>query len=315
MPAIFAKAPGKIILFGEHAVVYNQPAIAVPVFQVQAKAHILPLFNSPAGTIKITASNINLDDEISHLDASNPIARAINLTCEQLGLARIPAFHIQITSTIPVASGLGSGAAVSVAIIRAVSAFFGHPLPDEDVNNLAFEVEKIHHGTPSGIDNTVITYAMPVYFIRNHPPQPFAIAKPFHIAIADSGIHAQTGQVVQGVRQRWQAQQDVYESSFQQIGKITEQAKQCLEAGNLSSLGELMSENHRLLQDIGVSSSQLDDLVQAALHSGAHGAKLSGSGVGGNIIAYADEATLPAVQQALLDAGARQVIITRVQMP
>jgi mevalonate kinase len=106
----------------------------------------------------IQAPAIGLDASLNDLPPEHPVAAAVNGVLSTLGATRPPACSLRITSTIPVASGLGSGAAVSVAIIRALSAFLGHPLRDEQVSALAFEVEKLHHGTPSGIDNTVITY-------------------------------------------------------------------------------------------------------------------------------------------------------------
>ncbi|MFQ5615374.1 MAG: mevalonate kinase [Anaerolineales bacterium] len=166
MQTFTASAPGKIILFGEHAVVYGQPAIAVPVTQVQATATVEPIPGEMLGTGHIIAPQINLDAVMGELPPDNPLVTAIRNLQTALGAGEHLAFRLRIHSTIPVAAGLGSGAAVSAAVIRAFSAFLGRVLPDEDVSVLAYQVEKIHHGTPSGIDNTVVVYARPVYFIR-----------------------------------------------------------------------------------------------------------------------------------------------------
>src|SRR5205823_2861888 len=98
------------------------------------------------------------------------------------------ASRLTLLSTIPIASGLGSGAAVSAAIVRALSEYLDQPLTDADVSALVFETEKLLHGTPSGIDNTVIAYQRPVYFIKGQPPIPLKVAQPFRLLIGDTGI-------------------------------------------------------------------------------------------------------------------------------
>ncbi len=164
MPIVFGKAPGKIILFGEHAVVYGQPAIAIPVHRVSATARIIPNIEGQPGQVHIQAPDIDLNALMAKLDNQHPIAAAVRLVAEKRAHRSLPAFTLQVTSTIPIASGMGSGAAVSVAIIRALSSFLGMRQSNESISQLAFEIEKIHHGTPSGIDNTVVTLGQPVYF-------------------------------------------------------------------------------------------------------------------------------------------------------
>src|SRR5512135_916354 len=161
MTAFSASAPGKIILFGEHAVVYGRPAIAVPVTQVQAAATIE---QGEHGLI-IHAADIDRTITVHPHSSIDPLATIVNLTLEHLNCP-LPDLEITLHSTIPIASGLGSGAAVSTAIVRALAQWFGARLDDAEVNALVYEVEKLYHGTPSGIDNTVIAYQKPVYFIR-----------------------------------------------------------------------------------------------------------------------------------------------------
>jgi mevalonate kinase len=312
MPAIFACAPGKAILFGEHAVVYGRPAIAVPVTQVQVKATILADPLGPQGRVHVQSPGILLDSNLADMAEDDPIALAIQGLKQALGADHLPALQLRISSTIPVAAGLGSGAAVSVAILRALSAFLGHPLPDETVSALAFEVEKKHHGTPSGIDNTVITYASPIFFRRGQPFEILQPAEAFTLIIADSGVRSPTRVAVGDVRQAWQADTNRYEALFDAIGQVAQQARQVITHGPALALGALMTENQQLLTQVGVSSAELDFLVETALQAGAAGAKLSGSGRGGNMIALAGEENANKIASALQNAGAKRVIISRV---
>jgi mevalonate kinase len=304
-----SSAPGKIILFGEHAVVYGRPALAVPVTQVQATATVS---ENSRGGIMIEAPNINLSAELSSLTPDQPLVAVINSVFSTLRISNPPACTVYLQSTIPVASGLGSGAAVSVAIIRALSEFLGKPLPDEKVNALAFEAEKLYHGTPSGIDNTVVTYAKPVYFIKRKPIKTFHVGAPFTIMIGGTGISASTKESVGAVRKLWQSDKPRWERIFTRVGEIVWNARQAIERGDTAELGRLMDANHTLLQKMTVSCVELDQLVEAARTSGALGAKLSGGGRGGNMIALVDKENAPAVARALSSAGAKRTIVTQV---
>ena len=312
MPAFTASAPGKIILFGEHAVVYGRPAIAVPVEQTRARAVVNPEPRQPAGYVHIQAPDIHLDANLEELPGEHPLTKAVAEVLRELRIPRLPACTLRVTSSIPVASGLGSGAAVSVAVIRALAAFLGRPLPPERVSALAYEVEKIHHGTPSGIDNTVITYNKPVYFVRDQAIQTLHSAAPFTILIGDTGIASPTAIAVSDVRRGWQADPQRYEAIFDAIGEISRQARAAIQSGTPELLGPLMDDNHAYLQDLGVSSPELDRLVFAARQAGALGAKLSGGGRGGNMIAMVEPDIAQAVAGALLEVGARRTIITEV---
>ncbi|MBN2044847.1 MAG: mevalonate kinase [Anaerolineales bacterium] len=311
MPAYTASAPGKVILFGEHAVVYGQPAIAVPVLDVQAKAIIRA---RPTGEgINLIAPEISLHNQYKHLPLDDAIALAIRLTLDQLKVPELPACTLIISSTIPLAAGLGSGAAVSVAIIRAVSRFLGHLLPDETVNKLAFEVEKLHHGTPSGIDNTVITFSKPVYFVKGEPIAMLEIKLPFMLVIGDTGVICPTSVTVRDVRAAYDADPGRYETYFDLCGRIAGKAASSIRDKRNPALGPLMNDNHQVLQQIGVSSPELDTLVDAARNAGALGAKLSGGGRGGNMIALVEPHTAENVAAALREAGAVNTIITTVR--
>jgi mevalonate kinase len=313
MPAISASAPGKIILFGEHAVVYHRPAIAVPITEMKAKAIISANPRGVPGEVIIQAPNISLEAYLEDLPQTNPLAAAVNKVMLHLGVSHIPACTIRITSSIPVASGLGSGAAVSVAVIRALSAFLGHPLPDEQVSKLAFDVEVLHHGTPSGIDNTVVTYSMPIFFKRGDPIETFPVKRPFTVVIADTSIPCPTSITVGEVRRAWQTNPAKYEQIFDVIGELVYSARDAIEGGELKQLGTLMNSNHTYLQKLNVSSPDLDHLVNTALSAGALGAKLSGGGRGGNMIALVKPEDAPALAMALIKEGASHTITTEVR--
>jgi mevalonate kinase len=315
MPAFSASAPGKTILFGEHAVVYGRPAIAAPVDQVRARVFVSANPRGASGEVLVQAPDIGLEAYLDDLAENHPLGLAIRETLAALGVRRLPACSVRISSTIPVAAGLGSGAAVSVAIIRAVANFAGSPLPDETVSTLAYQVDKLYHGSPSGIDNTVITYARPVYFVRGQQIQMLSLPEPFTIVIGDTGVQSPTSAAVGDVRDAWQADQGHFEQLFDEVGRIAQAARQAIEAGRPEDLGELMDQNHALLYDIGVSSPELEQLVWAARLAGAQGAKLCGGGRGGNMIALVEETNALAVAQKLAENGAVRTIITTIQSP
>jgi len=220
---------------------------------------------------------------------------------------------VRVRSTIPLARGLGSGAAVSTAIIRCLAKHFSKSLEPEEVSKLAYETERIHHGTPSGIDNTVIAYEAPIYFLKGKPAERFRVGRPLLIAIGDTGVASPTKLAVEEVRRAWQGEPARYERLFDQIGEIASQARKAMEKGSLGQIGSLMDANQALLERLGVSSGQLGGLVEAARGGGALGAKLSGAGKGGNMIALVTSETREAVERALWRARATNVILTEVR--
>jgi len=314
-----SSAPGKIILFGEHAVVYGRPALAVPITQVHADVEVLDA--SRAG-IWINAPDVKLHAELNTLPSDHPIASVIHNFLFLSRVSPFPNLEIRISSTIPVASGLGSGAAVSVALVRALSSHLDKQMTDKEVNMFVYEIEKLHHGTPSGIDNTVITYAMPVYFVKS-PASPvrrgaggevetFKVGRPFTIVITDTGIPAPTKESVSDIRRLWEADKTKWESVFDQVAEISFSARRVIEEGWVDMLGHLMDENHALLQEMTVSSPELDRLVEAARNAGAMGAKLSGGGRGGSMIALVAAERAKEVASALITSGAKRTLITRI---
>ncbi len=176
-------------------------------------------------------------------------------------------------------------------------------------------MEKLYHGTPSGIDNTVITYVRPVYFLRSQSFETFKPRLPFTIIIGDTGVSAPTRRSVADLRKLWDSDRNQWEKIFNQVGQIVSEARHAIEFGKIRELGRLMNANHEWLKRMTVSSPELERLVEAARAAGALGAKLSGGGRGGNMIALAGdtEASRSAIREALLQAGARRVIATTVE--
>ena len=304
-----ATAPGKIILFGEHAVVYGHPALAIPVTNVHA---VVKVVDSREPGIHIEAPDIGLSSSLSRLTADHPLATAIRLTLDELNISTPVAIKLLIKSNIPVASGLGSGAAVSVALIKALSLHFKHNLSLEKISSLVFEIEKIYHGTPSGIDNTVITYENPIYFISGETPVPFDVGTELTFIIGDTGIPAPTKETVQDVRRQWEKNRYFIDSKFNEIAKISKHAKMAIKSGDKKLLGKLMNSNHVILQELSVSCRELDFFVKTAIQAGAYGAKVSGGGRGGNMIALVEKEKVPVISVALIKAGATHVIISKL---
>jgi len=310
-----AYASGKIILFGEHSVVYGRPAIAVPVTQVRAQATVEEAAKGQG--ITVVARDLGRTYPLGQAPPDDPLRQIIVSTLERLGVGLDHDLTITISSTIPIARGLGSGAAVSTAIVRALIKHFGdqgsQPLSLQDISDLVYETEKIYHGTPSGIDNTVIAYEKPVYFIKDKTCEVFQVKRPLLIAIGDTGVASLTKPAVSDVRKAWEREPSRYNRLFDQMGEIAVRARQAIERGRIGEIGPLMDENQRLLQKIGVSSPELERLIEAARKAGAMGAKLSGAGRGGNMIALVTEETKSPVVEALREAGAIAVIVTEVR--
>jgi len=306
-----ASAPGKVILCGEHAVVYGRPAIAVPVGEVQALAHVDA--GGPGQGTLVVAQDLERTVAVGKADKEDPLAQIVRLTLEQIGGETDPDLTITVTSTIPIGRGMGSGAAISTAIVRALAEHHGQWMSSRAVSDLVYQVEQIYHGTPSGIDNTVVAFEKPIFFVKEVGWEVFWVGRPFLLVVADTGVTSATWQVVGDVRRRYEADPDLYSSLFDRVGAVSHKARTAIEEGNLDTLGRLMDENQALLQQIGVSSPEVDRLVAAARQGGALGAKLSGAGWGGNIIALVTRETSARVDMMLRLAGAANVIITEVR--
>ncbi|MBS1252563.1 MAG: Galactokinase [Anaerolineales bacterium] len=305
---VSASAPGKVILFGEHAVVYGRPAIAVPVPARQATVTV----RAGDDGLTIHATNLDCVLTVSPDNAEDPLAVAVINTLRHLDAGFEHDLSVQVKSTIPIGSGFGSSAAVSAALIQAIGRYFDAELTPADVSRLVYETEVLYHGTPSGIDNTVVAYAEPTYFVRQQIMDRFDVGRPMHLVIADTGRMTPTRETVGDVRAGWQRDPETYAVVFDAIGEIVDAARAAIAEGDLVEVGRLMDENHLCLRQLDVSSDELDYLVCAARAAGAMGAKMSGGGRGGNIVAIALPWAVKDVVEAVRAAGAVAVIETVV---
>ncbi len=277
---ITASAPAKTILFGEHAVVYGEPAIAIPLLNTRTFVSLTP--NNTE--FRVISNGIRLDRTFSELDENSGIYQLLRLLMREFDLTELPKDTMEISSGIPIASGLGSGAALSAAVIRAFWKRFDREPDTETVNRLAYEIEKVYHGTPSGIDNTVITYEQPIVFRKGEGfTRLQADLSRLHLLVVDSGIRSRTVDVVSDVREHF----DRNEAVIRAIGALVREACTALKSGTPAEIGALMNENQKLLRAIDVSCPELDRLIGIAADHDVYGAKLTGAGRGGNFIILA----------------------------
>ena len=270
-------AAGKVILFGEHAVVYGRHALALPVDD-GIVAEATPAI---ASSISIPAWGVNepIAEAGRFRDAVVTIARALGIESEH--------YAIRVASRLPPAMGLGASAALAVAITRALASAFGVTVDDERVNQIAFACEKLAHGTPSGIDNTIATYAKPLLFRRGDALESsdFGLDETPPIVIGCSLSRGSTLEQVTAVRSRYEACQEHYDAMFDRMDALALEGADALQHADYERLGRLMNVCHGLLNAIGVSTAELEYMVSVARSAGAIGAKLTGGGGGGSIIA------------------------------
>ena len=298
-------AAGKVILLGEHGVVYGNHALAVPI--PAAVAVTLARRERPS-TISVPSWGV-VGLELS--DESSPVAAVVAHIRKALGIEDAH-FDIHMHSALPRAMGLGSSAACAVAITRAFVAELGLALDNAAVNALAFECEKISHGTPSGIDNTVATYSEAMLFRNGDSLQveTLNLSEAPPLLIACSSQPGLTAAQVAQVRARYDRTPAHYEAIFSQMGALSRAGAVALVEADYAELGLLMNVCHGLLNAIQVSTPELESMVSIARAAGAVGAKLTGGGGGGSIVALCPDAT-DSVQSALETAGFKTLTLTQ----
>jgi mevalonate kinase len=271
---------GKVILFGEHFVVHGVPGIVSAVdstndAEVTRIGEKIIIKDERKG-----AKGYAEKKKLQQLESIDRMLKAMGIEPGTVSLS------IWLGGTLPGFSGLGASSASSVAIARAIAEEFGKDLSNEKINAIAYEAEKAYAGNPSGIDNTAATYGGLLWFKKNMSGGPntiekLSIRKPVEIIIGSTGIVANTKAMVEGVAERKKKNPQKYEPLFKQAEELAFTAKKALQDFDLRKVGELMNENHRLLQEIEVSCKELDYLVDLARAQGALGAKLTGGGGGG----------------------------------
>lgn len=303
-----------MILFGEHAVVYGYPAIAIPLLDVRASAAVL--VDAAIKTPIIEAKDLDIvvsRDKAKNSDSTVHLSNAINLFEQRIKPLPASGWRLNIWSKIPFSRGLGSSAAISIAILRALAASVNADLTPNQLIDLSYELEKHHHGTPSGIDNAVVSMETPLLFKKGSEAENIQ-PKPFLFVVGDTGVGKKTSDVVKFVASNYEHQPAKYRQIFENIGQLTRQGKTALETGDIDNLGELIDENQSLLNELGVSSPELDKLINSAKNAGAHAAKLCGAGKGGCMVALAsDEAQAAQIASELLRAGAVRTFVTRLK--
>ncbi|RJS93954.1 hydroxymethylglutaryl-CoA reductase, degradative [Salinisphaera sp. Q1T1-3] len=294
---------GKIIVLGEHSVVYGRHAIAAPI-PLNVRAEVRP----QAQDIDLLIPRWGVEMRFSEPEGSiSSLHESISLIAERLGVAD-RGMRIDVFPRVPRANGLGASAALAVSVIRAMARAFEISMTDREISNLAYDVEKIAHGTPSGIDNTLATFGRPILFRKDDPQaraeiRDLATPRPIPVVIGLSGVATLTAQTVGNVRAAWQKNPARYEAIFDQIDGLALAGVDALARGDIAELGDLMNIDHGLLNALQVSSWEIEELVEIARTNGALGAKLTGGGGGGAMIAVAETDRVEGVAAAMRAAG------------
>lgn len=277
---------GKVILLGEHAVVYGRPALAQA---VDCAATVRAVRRqAPNTTLHIRPWNVLVDTSATR-----------NRGCERLqdALKAVRAlypddseFALQAEMRIPAQAGLGSSAALGLAVLRAMDEARGFTRCPQEEFERSFAWERIFHGEPSGVDGALATYGGLAIYRQGHPLRQLERRTPpsYRLLAADSGRRPAAREMVALVRSQWERERNRIEATFDAIASLVDQALAAFERDEWVHVGRLMTANHHLLADLGLSNERLERMVAAALREGALGAKLTGAGGGGCMIALTD---------------------------
>lgn len=309
---VVASAPAKVILFGEHFVVYGEPEI---VFAIDKRVYAK---TNPRKDkrLHLRSANLNLagyfEKGVFKIEQGNPkearlkfeplkiiVDKVLEISGETSGL------NIQVDSTVPVAAGLGSSAAVAAAVTVAVSTLLDVKMSKEDVFRISYEAEKKVHGTPSGVDPAISTFGGALLFQMDTGFKPLDVKADVPLVIGDTGVERSTRAQIVKVRSTKDRYPRIVEPMMRAAREIVLKAMDALKKGDLETLGDLMNINHALLCGLGVSDQSLDWLISAARKAGALGAKLTGPGGGGCMVALARNDEVDQVFEAIQTAGGR----------
>ena len=302
--ALRTSAPAKIILGGEHAVVYGVPALVLPLSGLRTE---VSLRESNVPSMRVLLADLAEPSEAQMAFVSG----ACRTIVEGLGQS-LPDATLEVRSTVPLASGLGSSASLCVALARAFSRLHGASLEPVDIQRLANAAEQAAHGRASGVDTAAIAWGRPLRFVTGQPPGFLTLPEPLTLVIAHSGECGSTQAVVLDVAMRREVEPERFAGIFADVGDAVARMTAALALGDRMALGKAMTDNQQALQAMGVSTPMLDGLVTAAIGAGAFGAKLTGAGWGGCAMALVSAETADAVGQAMVDAGAHWARFTTV---
>jgi mevalonate kinase len=273
---------GKAILFNEHFVVYGVPAIVSAIGKYTiAKATPYEKNEFNLNDNRPATPRYKEDKRDQQMNSIQRILDKMGINFSNGGVT------IELAGNLYAASGIGASAASCVAMARALAKYYKFDLTDEQINNIAYEGEKGYHGTPSGIDNTASTFGGLIWFEKkqNNVIEKISLMNPIEIVIGNTGKVADTTKAIEGVRLKKEVNPEKFETIFNRAENIAYLAKQAFIDEDYHEIGKLMNENHKLLQQIEVSSRELDFLVKLSREYGAYGSKLTGGGLGGNMIA------------------------------
>jgi mevalonate kinase len=273
-------AYGKVILLGEHAVVYGVPALAVGIDR-GAIARAEPLARGPS-RLHIRGTRAVLADE-----PDSDVARAFREVLAACGQAQ--PVHVEVSTDLPAGAGLGCSAALGVAIVRSLESLAGEAGgPVDQTIDRAMAWERVFHGNPSGVDATVAATGGCRWFVRGGANEALRLGAPLSLAIGHTGLPSSTKGMVEGVARLKQRRPDAVTKTFEGIEALVTNARGALEAGDVRSLGKLFDLNQMLLAGLFVSSTEIERLCELARRAGALGAKLTGAGGGGCVAALCE---------------------------
>lgn len=297
----------KIILIGEHAVVYGKPAIALP-FPTLNVTTIIEETGDPV----FVKSAFYTGPLQKVPEKMKGIVACMKEAVREMG-EKLTGFSVKIHSNIPLGRGLGSSAAIAISIVRALFKYFDRDLSRETLMRLVHIAETHAHGNPSGIDMEAASSTNPIWFQRGKETETVKLGTTFYLIVADTGQVGDTRAAVESIRQKYETNPKQTETSLSLLEKYTFQVREALLTGDLPLVGSLLNLAQEELAKLGVSNQIIEHLVTEARKAGAYGAKLTGGGRGGCIIALTD--TLQKAKdlsQALLQKGARNTWYVRV---